>query len=233
MAERIVIDSERLISGSGTERYRGKVIVAGDRRFIDSDIFKEKKPLIERGNLIGYVGRLSYEKGVMSLVRAIPSILKQRQDLEFLIGGDGPLLGEIKNEVAVLELDNKVELSGWIPHDKLADYLNELKLFVLPSSTEGLPNIVLEAMACGTPVLVTSVGALPEIIKDKETGFIMKDNSPESIANGIMKALSYSHLGKVADNARTLVENKYTFYIALERYRDILVSLMMGDRSRE
>jgi glycosyltransferase involved in cell wall biosynthesis len=224
-ADRIVIDSERLIEDSGLGRYRYKVIAAGDRRFIESEIFRVKKPLTERGNLIGYIGRLSYEKGVMNLVKAIPLAIKQQSDLEFLIGGDGPSLSKLRSVIMGMGLDNKVKFTNWIPHTELVDYLNELKLLVLPSTTEGLPNTVLEAMACGTPVLVTPVGALPEIIKDKETGFIMKDNSLDSIAKGIIEALNYPHLEEVADNARTLVENRFTFQSAMERYKEILRSL--------
>ncbi|MFC1865770.1 glycosyltransferase family 4 protein [Chloroflexota bacterium] len=224
-ADRIVIDSEGLVAASGLGKYRHKVIVAGDRRFIESETFGVKKQLAERSNLIGYIGRLSYEKGVTNFVKAIPLVIKQHSSVEFLIGGNGPLLNKLKSEVMQMGLDSKVKFTGWIPHTELADYLNELRLFILPSSTEGLPNTVLEAMACGTPVLVTPVGALPEIIKDKETGFIMNDNSPDSIASGIIEALSHPQLEEVSRNAVTLVKNKFTYENAVKKYDALLHSL--------
>ena len=80
-------------------------------------------------------------------------------------------------------------------------------------------------MACGTPVLATSVGGVPDVIKDEETGFIMKDNSPECIAKNVMRALEHPDLEKIVENARALVEREFTYEAAVERYRKILKEL--------
>jgi glycosyltransferase involved in cell wall biosynthesis len=117
-----------------------------------------------------------------------------------------------------------VELNGWISRDRLADYLNKMKLLVLPSYTEGLPNIILEAMACGVPVLATSVGAIPDFIVDEKTGFLMKDNSPECIAHNVLRALTYPDLEQIAGNAKSLVEREFTCEKAEETYKKIIVS---------
>lgn len=122
-------------------------------------------------------------------------------------------------------LNNKVELTGWIPHDELPDYSNMLKLIVLPSYTEGLPNVMLEAMACGTPVLATPVGTIPDVIKDGETGFIMENNNPECVAENVIRVLEHPDLDKIVKNARELVEKEYTYEAAVERYRMILKEL--------
>ena len=113
----------------------------------------------------------------------------------------------------------------WIPHDELPDCLNELKLVVLPSYTEGFPTGVLEAMACGTPVLAAPVGAIPDVITNRETGFIMENNSPECIAKNVTRALKHPDLEMIVGNARTLVEREFTYEAAVKRYRTILENI--------
>ena len=224
LANRIILYSPNLIKEWNLEKYRNKISIAHEH-FLDFDKFNVKKKLSERNNLVGYIGRLSEEKGVLNFVKAIPEALKERDDLEFLIGGDGQLRDEIEEYISEKNLNDKVKLAGWIPHGNLPDYLNELKLVVLPSFTEGLPNIMLEAMACGTPVLATPVGAISDVIKDGETGFIMGNNSPECIAENAIRILEQPDLDKIVENARALVEQEFTYKAVVERYKKILLEL--------
>ena len=220
----IILYSPKLVKEWNLEKYRDKISIA-HKHFIDFDKFKIKKQFDERENLVGYIGRLSEEKGVLNFVKAVPEILEGRCEIRFLIGGDGQLREEIEKNISKENLNDKVKLVGWISHDELPDYLNELKLVVLPSYTEGLPNVMLEAMACGTPVLATPVGAIPDIIKDGETGFVMENNLPECIAENVERVLNYPKLDKVVKNARELVEKEFTYEVAVERYRKIFESI--------
>ena len=223
LSDVIVVYTENLIQQLGLEKRKNKICVAHEH-FLDFNEFKIKKGLDERDNLVGYIGRLSEEKGVLNFVKAIPEIMKKRGDLEFLIGGDGQLRDKIERYLEGENLNDKVKLPGWIPREEFLTYLNELKLFVLPSYTEGLPYTILEAMACGTPVLATPVGAIPDVIKDGETGFIMENNSPECIAENIVRALAHPNINEITKNARALVEEKYNYQAAVDGYRIILSS---------
>ena len=216
----IILYSPNLIKEWNLEKYRDKICVTHEH-FLDFEKFKIEKEFDKRDNLVGYIGRLSEEKGTLNFVKAIPEIIK-KNDLNFLIVGDGPLRDKIEEYLDKENLKDKVKLKGWIPHDELPNHLNELKLVVLPSYTEGLPNIMLEAMACGTPVLATSVGAIPDVIKDGETGFIMGNNSPECIAENVERALNHPNLEKIEENARALVERKFTYEAAVVRYKSII-----------
>jgi glycosyltransferase involved in cell wall biosynthesis len=220
----IIVYSRRLAKEWNLEKYKSKILVAHEH-FIDFDKFKIKKKFDERENVVGYIGRLNEGKGTLNFIKAIPEISEEKDEIKFLIGGDGRLRDKIERYLGEENLNDKVKLAGWIPHDDLPDYMNELKLVVLPSYTEGLPNIMLEAMACGTPVLATPVGAIPDIIKDGETGFIMENNSPEGIAKNVERVLNCPNLDEIVKNARELVEKEYTYEAAVERYRMILKGL--------
>ena len=211
--------SQSIISQSNRDRYKDKILPIG-ARFIDIDSFRVKRNIDERKNIVGYIGRLVEGKGLMNFVKAVPLIMREHEDVEFLIGGDGDLFDEIKRIID--DKGYKITLPGWIPEEKIPDYLNELKLLVLPTDAEGLPTIILEAMACGTPVLATSVGGIPDVITDGETGFILEDNSPECIAQNVIRALNGSILCKIVNNARKLIEEEFTYEAAVERYREIL-----------
>lgn len=223
-SDQIIVYSESVIKFLGLERYKDKISIISNI-YLDLKKYKITKNLEDKRNLIGFISRLNEGKGIMNFVNAIPLILKESDDLEFLIGGDGPLFDKIKIVLEDKGLHDRVKLTGWIPHDELPDNLNELKLLVFPSYSEGLPNIVSESMACGTPVLATPVGGVPDLIKDEETGFIMESNSPECIAKNVIRALNHPDLDRIVKNARKLIEEKYTYKTAVERYRVMLNNL--------
>ena len=226
LADKIILYSERLIAEHSLQKYKAKISIA-QKHFVDFDEFKIEKALSERKDSIGYIGALSRTKGVLNLLKAIQPVLAERKNLSFFIAGSGELKDEITAYLEMHRLEPKIEFQDWIPHDEVPRHLNKLKLLVLPSLTEGLPNIILEAMACGTPVLATAVGAIPDVIRDGETGFIIAENSPESIARDITRALSYPKLAEITSNARALVEREYNYQAAVARYRKILDTLLV------
>jgi len=220
-SDRIVVYSPRLISQWNLEPYRHKILIA-HRHFLDFNTFTVTTPLPARPPLIGYIGRLSGEKGVQHFARVLPAILNDQQDLRAFIGGDGPLKESIAASLQEGGVTARIDLPGWISHDDLPDYLNQLRLLILPSYTEGLPNIMLEAMACGTPVLATPVGAILDVLIDGKTGFIMENNSPECIAENVKRALDSPDLERIAEEGRRFVEENFTFERVVERWKEVL-----------
>lgn len=233
LADQLAVESETLTSSLGLGKYKEKVSVM-NALYVDTALFSTRKSITLRRNLIGLIGRLSLEKGVISFLQAIPKISKECDDIDFLIGGDGPLFEEIKSQLDDSDLRHKVKLTGWVSHDdELPNCLNELRLLVLPSfNTEGLPNMVKEAMACGAVVVATPVGGVPDLIKDGETGFIMENNSPECIAKNVIKALGHPNLSEIAKNARRLIEQEYSYEATVQKYRHALHDLIGSHKSQ-
>ena len=223
-------ESRGLIKELGIEKYGQKVLPEG-ARFIDDRRYKKNKRLSERANVVGFVGRMTREKGIIDFVHAIPLAAEQVSDLKFSIVGSGPLSDWVNEQCNHLsaERDIDITLTNWV-ETGLANYYNELKLFVLPTYHDAFPTSILEAMACGTPVLATPVGAIPDVIADEGTGFLLESTAPERIAQRVTMILNYRELEKVADNAERLIRQKFTRTAATERYDKMLKEVLLNVR---
>jgi len=227
MAYITLLLADKILEKSNRSKYRhtslpffSKIHVVEDH-VINTNEFKEKKSYGERENKIGYIGRFAEVKGIRNLVRGI-LLVDINEELNFVLGGDGKIKDEI---LSTIENENRIEYIGWIDHPKLPNRLNELKLLVIPSHSETGPRIALEAMACGTPVLGTKVGILPELINEGENGFLLDDNEPQTIANRIEEILQRDDLETISENARKSVIGKYTEEKIRERYKEIIYDL--------
>jgi glycosyltransferase involved in cell wall biosynthesis len=206
------------------KRFERKIFPYG-ALYVDNR-FKVTKSLEKREFIIGYVGALTLQKGVAQLFSAISFI--KRPDVKLFIIGDGPLKDQLKTKIRNLSLEDRVLLLGSVPYCHLHHYLNEMRLLVLPSLYgEGLPNVILEAMACGTPVLATPVGGIPDVIRDDETGFILTSTEPFKIAKKINEILikDDKELQKIVNNALKLINTNYRLESAVKRYKLALKNL--------
>jgi len=221
-AYKIGFESPSVSSSFNVQNYTDK-LYSGNIHINDGS-FRKITNLSAREYDICYLGRLSEEKGVLNFVKAIPIVLTFSKNINILIGGNGPLESVIRKYLIDNKIGNKLQIMGWIPREELPKYLNQIKLIVMPSYTEGLPNLLLEAMACGTIVVATPVGGIPDVIKDETTGFLLDKNSPECIAETILKVLNMpvDKLEKVSDNARAFVEKEFTFEAAVKRWSEIM-----------
>jgi glycosyltransferase involved in cell wall biosynthesis len=225
LADQIDVESESVTHFLGLEEYAEKISING-ARYIDRDLFFPTKPFDERNNVIGYVGRLHESKGIMNFVRAIPLLIQRFKDLRFVIIGEGVLEERITDELERENASNYVTCTGWVPHEALPRYLNDLKILVLPSYSEGLPGVVQEAMSCGVPVLATKVGAIPDMITDGETGFILEDNSPEGIAESVSRIIDSQNLALIAKQAEKVVEKEYVYEAMVRKCAQSLAELV-------
>ncbi len=136
---------------------------------------------------IGTLANLRPEKGLRQLLEAAARVSRSAPNVRFVVWGDGPLRGELDAVVRAHALSGAVELRGATPDPDTA--LRECDIFVLPSLSEASPNVVLEAMATGLPVVATRVGGVPGLVDDLRTGILVPPDDPQGLAEAIVKLL--------------------------------------------
>ena len=215
-------ETSTLIEELKLAKYQSKLLPEG-ARFVDTSYFKIDKSIDERELVVGFIGRLAKEKGIVEFLDAIPLVSKSYSNVKFLICGSGKLSHYVDEKSRALseELGVDIEVIGWIEKG-LPDYFNRLRLFVLPTYFDAFPTSVLEAMACGAPVLATAKGGIVDVIRDEKTGFIMEDHTPAVIAENITRAISHPDIERIVANAHNVIEQKFTYIRAVERWRRIL-----------
>ena len=221
-ADAIVTYTPSMAEELGLDRYEHKLYPNG-ARYVDTEKFRPTDPFEERENVVGFLGRLDEEKGVRTLAKVATWL---PQDVTFRFIGDGDLRPWLERELAAEIEDGSVEITGWVDHEEVPEQLNELRLLVLLSEpTEGLPTVILEAMACGTPVLTTPVSGVSDVVQEGETGLLVERREEESLARQIETTLRSDDLRELGRSSRELMEQEYRRDAAIERYRKILASV--------
>lgn len=176
--------------------------------------------------IVLFVGRLVYEKGVQILVNAAPKIL-EKVNSKFIIVGNGYMKEQLTDIVKSINLDKKIIFSGFIEEDMLLKLQKCADVSVVPSLFEPFGIVALEAMAAGSPVVVSDTGGLSEIVDHDLTGVKVYPNNPESLAWGVTKVLlDDDYREKIRKNAYKKIREKYDWKkIALQTkqiYKSVL-----------
>ncbi|WP_199099441.1 glycosyltransferase family 4 protein [Dyella sp. ASV21] len=137
--------------------------------------------------LLLYVGNLKDSKGCLDLLEAFPALLAAQPRAQLAYVGAGPCAAALRERASVLGCADRVQLVGAIPHDALGDWFRAADLLCLPSHNEGVPNVVLEAMSCGTPVVATQVGGIPEVVPAL-AGLLVPPHDPAALSAALIEA---------------------------------------------
>jgi glycosyltransferase involved in cell wall biosynthesis len=167
--------------------------------------------------LVIAAGRLSREKGFSILIDAARLVLDRLPSARFIVFGEGALRPALERQIAVAGLTHHFALPGH--RSDFDQLLASADLFVLPSLTEGLPNVVLEASSAGVPVIATAVGGNPEIIVDGVTGRLVPPNDSQALANQIVHLLTdEAGRRRMGQAAREYVTRRFSFARQAEMY---------------
>jgi len=219
-ADRIVVVSNKTkeyVHKLGADKSKTSVIYNG----VDIDNFKpankkesrKKLDLPKNRNIILSVRRLVYKNGLDTLIESIPYVTRNHHDALFVVAGKGPSKKLIEERIKELEIEDNIKLTGFVPDELLPVYYAAADCFVLPSASgEGLPLVLLEAMACGLPIIATIVGGTPEIIEHMKNGILVPPRNPEALAKTMSELLSKEELrSTIGEEARRIVKNRFSW----------------------
>jgi glycosyltransferase involved in cell wall biosynthesis len=191
------------------------------------DVYKDEKIF-----QILSVGYLIERKGFEYLIRAMPHVLKEHEHARLKIIGSGPLESKLKELIYELNLGDEVEIVKNVSDEELLMIYNSSDLFVLPSivdsqgNTEGLGVVLLEAMACGLPVVGSDVGGIPDILKDGETGILVKEKDVFKLVEVIILLLTEEKLRKfLIYNGLVKIRNHFNWPMIAGEYIEIYEKL--------
>ena len=177
---------------------------------------------------VGYVGRLSAEKNLSGLLRGFQRVVRQGCDLELLIAGDGEERANLETLAAELGVGDRVRLLGFQADPR--EIYEAMDLFALNSLREGLPNVVLEAMALETPVLATRIAGVPRVVTHDRDGLLIDPGDEDQLVAALTRlACSPELRARLAAAGRTTVETRYSFAARMAKMRALYDEMIPRD----
>ena len=192
---------------------------------IDKEKKRRELGLPPKGPVIGLCVRLAEQKGLTYLLRATKDILDRYPDLSLVIAGEGPLEYALQDEAKKYGIDRQVFFLG--PRLDIPEILNVLDLYVLPSLWEGLPMVILEAMAAGCPIVASNVGGVPKVITHGENGLLVEPKNIDQLVSSVDRLLRDVDLRlKFSQKNLELVHNKYSSKAMTEQYEQLYLKVL-------
>lgn len=179
---------------------------------IEKDYDFRRKFAMDNEKIILFIGRLVYEKGIQTLIAAMPKILSNYHDSKLIVAGKGGMIDELRAQVNALGLNDKVYFTGYLAAKDVQRMYKCADISVFPSTYEPFGIVALEAMLSGTPVVVSDVGGLNEIVEHGVNGMKSYAGNPNSLADSILTLLYDQKLcDTVTKNAKLKVKTEYNW----------------------
>jgi glycosyltransferase involved in cell wall biosynthesis len=191
---------------------------------------KRKLGLSPERHLIGAAGRLSAEKGFDVLIRAVDRLLHEGLDVGLVIVGEGDEQAALQGLIGELGRGERIRLLGY--RADLSDWYEAMDVFALSSLREGLPNVLLEAMALQVPVVATRIAGVPRLVRNEENGLLVEPGAQTELTDALRRLLLQPQLrGRLALAGRHTVESGYSFAARMDKVRR-LYDQLLGRESR-
>lgn len=172
-----------------------------------------------------YVGRLAAEKGVPVLLRSLIALKREGHEFHLTLLGDGPERAALEAEVEAQGLEQMVHFGGFASQETVRSTLQASDVFILPSFAEGVPVSLMEAMACGVPVIGTNVGGVTELIEHGVSGLVVAPSDEVALKNAIFSYLSNPALREsVKQAARKVVESQFNLELEVNKLEQLITT---------
>jgi glycosyltransferase involved in cell wall biosynthesis len=201
-------------------------------RRLDQPASSPERAAVPAGrSVIGAVGRLSPEKAFDDLIRAAGELIREGMDLELWIVGEGPERRRLEDLVVELGLAERVKLLGY--RDDTLELYRAMDIYALSSRREGLPNVLLEAMALELPVVSTRIAGIPRLIEDDANGLLVEPGAIDQLTAALRRVLAETGLAeRLGRAARRTIEERHSMAARMERMREIY-EVALGRARRE
>lgn len=228
LTKKVLLESDRIVSVSN--KLRSKALAVGrprkEIRIIyngcDFEMFdcggisrvnvRNRLGIPEKGKVLVYVGHLRARKGVYDVLEIFKRIADYEEQVYLIIIGDGEERDALDSKLRRLSVGRRVSLKGRLEQREIAPFLCASDVFVFPSHSEGLPNAVLEAMACGLPVVAYAVGGIPEIVYDGNNGFLIEKGNIERFSRTVKYLIDNKEVCKnMGSQGRKVVEERFSW----------------------
>ncbi len=171
------------------------------------------------------VGRMVKEKDHRTLIEAFAHVVQHMPEARLHLVGDGPLMGQTQKLVTTNDIAHAVYFHG--ASNKVKHYLHKARLLVLSSISEGMPNVILEGMACALPVVATHVGGIPDIVQDTRTGLLSPPQNARALAQNILTILQTAHMAeRMGAAGRVYIEEHHSLYAVARQHEDVYTALL-------
>jgi len=169
------------------------------------------------------VARLDPLKGYDTLLQTARILVERDVEYRWALIGDGPIRRELEDAISCPPLNGRVEILGFRSQDEVRDLLRGASLFILPSRSEGLPVVLMEALACGVPCISTPINGIPEIVRHGSNGLLVSAGDPVALADAVERLLRHpAERRRLAHAARPSVEGEYDIRLTGRRIADLL-----------
>jgi colanic acid/amylovoran biosynthesis glycosyltransferase len=178
---------------------------------LDKTFFNEMQTIALPSKRLVCVGRICEQKGQLLLLEAVKILVVKGVDFELVLAGDGEMRTDAEQFIALHHLTSKVRITGWITNSQVRNELLAARALVLPSFAEGLPVVIMEAMALQRPVISTFVAGIPELVKPGQHGWLVPAGDAEATAEAIQEclALGANELAKMGQAAKHRVQLRH------------------------